>query len=292
MVSEGGRLRDQQVSGVPGAVLAPDRVSGSAEPAALSVESVTVNFGGLSVLADVSLSASTGEIVGLIGPNGAGKTTLFNVICGFVRPDSGRIVWKGRELRRQHAQDLAALGISRTLQGVGLFAHLTVLENVIVGLAPRQRADLLSAMLGIWRSSRDERRLRARALDQLERMGLTAYAREMPGTLPYPIQKQVALARALVADPALVLMDEPASGLSASDKSELVELLHSLKGDMGVLLVEHDVDLVMATCDRIVVLDFGRVIATGSPDQIRADPAVTKAYLGEPIESEPGHAGD
>jgi branched-chain amino acid transport system ATP-binding protein len=252
----------------------------------LAVEGVTVNFGGLSVLDAVSLSASSGEIVGLIGPNGAGKTTLFNVICGFVRPSSGRIVWKGRELRHQHPQDLAALGISRTLQGVGLFPHLSVLENVVVGLTPKARASLLSSMLGLWGSSRDERRLRLRAMESLERLGLARYAARMPGTLPYPVQKRVGLARALVADAALVLMDEPASGLSASDITELAELLGSLRGHMGVLIVEHDMDLVMATCDRIVVLDFGKVIAAGSPAEIRADPGVTTAYLGEPIERE------
>jgi branched-chain amino acid transport system ATP-binding protein len=271
-------LRDQRVSGVP-------------EAAVLSVEAVTVNFGGLSVLDAVSLTASSGEIVGLIGPNGAGKTTMFNVICGFVRPASGRITWRGRELRRQHPHDLAALGISRTLQGVGLFPHLTVLENVVVGLTPKVRAGLFSSMLGLWGSSRDERRLRDRAMESLERLNLAGYAARMPGTLPYPVQKRVGLARALVADAALVLMDEPASGLSASDITELAELLGSLRGHMGVLIVEHDMDLVMATCDRIVVLDFGRVIATGPPDEIRANPAVTTAYLGEPLEREPGHAG-
>ncbi len=254
----------------------------------LSVEDVSVNFGGLSGLDGVSLSASSGEIVGVIGPNGAGKTTLFNVICGFVRPASGRIVWKGRELRRQRPHNLAALGISRTLQGVGLFPALSVLENVVVGLTPKVRATLVSSMLGLWGSSRDERRLRDQAMQMLDRLNIADHAGSLPRTLPYPVQKRVALARALVADPALVLMDEPASGLSASDISELAELLSSLRGQMGVLVVEHNMDLVMSLCDRIVVLDFGRVIASGRPDEIRADPAVTTAYLGEPIERGPG----
>ncbi len=258
----------------------------------LSVDGVTVNFGGLRGLDNVSLLANTGEIVGVIGPNGAGKTTLFNVICGFVRPAAGRIVWKGRELRRQRPHDLAGLGISRTLQGVGLFPGLSVLENVLVGQTPKVRSGLFSSMLGLRRSSRDERRLRERSMELLERLSVADFAAEMPGTLPYPVQKRIALARALVADPALVLMDEPASGLSASDISELAELLASLRGHMGVLIVEHNMDLVMATCDRIVVLDFGRVIAAGRPEEIRANPAVTTAYLGEPVEREAGHARD
>jgi len=273
---------------VPGIVA--DRVTGPDEAVLLSVDGVTVNFGGLSVLDSVSLSASSGEIVGVIGPNGAGKTTLFNVICGFVRPASGQIIWKGRALRRQRPHDLAALGISRTLQGVGLFPGLSVLENVMTGLAPKVRAGLVSSMLGLPRSSREERRLRARSMEMLELLSVAGHASRMPRTLPYPVQKRVALARALVADPALVLMDEPASGLSAADISELAELFGSLRGHMGVLIVEHNMDLVMATCDRIVVLDFGRVIATGLPAEIRANPAVTTAYLGEPIEREAGNA--
>jgi branched-chain amino acid transport system ATP-binding protein len=252
----------------------------------LRVEGITVNFGGLSALANVSFSASTGEVLGVIGPNGAGKTTLFNVICGFVRPSAGRITWKGQELKGQRPYQLAGLGIARTLQGVGLVAGLSVLENVMVGEQPLAQAGIFSALLGSPRSSRDERRLRDGAVQALERLGVASYAQEYPATLPYPVQKRIALARALVAKPSLVLMDEPASGLSASDIAELGELLRALRGEMGVLIVEHNMDLVMATCDRIVVLDFGRVIATGSPAEIRANPAVAEAYLGSAVESE------
>jgi branched-chain amino acid transport system ATP-binding protein len=235
----------------------------------------------------VSLTASTGEIVGVIGPNGAGKTTLFNVICGFVRPQSGRVVWRGQQLRRHHPYDLAGLGIERTLQGVGLFVGVNVLDNVLIGATAIARAGIVSSMLGLWPSSRDERCLRELAMGALERLGVAEYADRMPSTLPYPVQKRIALARALVSQPSLVLMDEPASGLSATDISELAELLTSLRSDMGVLIVEHNMDLVMKTCDRIVVLDFGKVIATGVPDEIRANPTVTTAYLGEAVENEP-----
>jgi branched-chain amino acid transport system ATP-binding protein len=249
----------------------------------LSVEAVTVTFGGLSVLDSVSLRASVGEIVGVIGPNGAGKTTLFNVVCGFVRPTAGRVVWRGAELRRHHPHQLASLGIARTLQGVGLFPGLSVLDNVLVGTAPLSRAGLGSSALGLWRSSGEERRLTERAVATLERLEVAQFANRLPSSLPYPIQKRVALARALVAEPSLVMMDEPASGLSATDISELADLLGQLRGSVGVLLVEHNMDLVMATCDRIAVLDFGKLIATGLPEEIRNDPAVATAYLGEPV---------
>ncbi|MGH9303710.1 MAG: ABC transporter ATP-binding protein [Acidimicrobiales bacterium] len=256
----------------------------------LSVAAVTVNFDGLSVLDDVSLRASSGEVVGVIGPNGAGKTTLFNVVCGFVRHSAGRITWNDRELRHQHPQDLAALGISRTLQGVGLFPGLSALDNVMVGTASTAKAGLVASLCGFRRSSREERKLRAVALAALDRLGVAEHAANLPSALPYPVQKKVAIARALVSRPALILMDEPASGLSATDIEELSGLLASLREESGVLIVEHNMDLVMASCDRIVVLDFGRVVATGSPDEIRANPAVTTAYLGARLDGEQDHA--
>lgn len=255
-------------------------------PSELRAEGITVNFGGLSALDKVTFSASTGEVLGVIGPNGAGKTTLFNVICGFVRPAAGRILWKEKELRGQRPHQLAGLGIARTLQGVGLVHGLSVLENVMLGEQPLARTGVISALLGIPRSSGEERRLRHGAMQALERLGVAAHAAEYPATLPYPVQKRIAIARALVAQPDLVLMDEPASGLSASDIAELGELLRDLRGEMGVLIVEHNMDLVMATCDRIVVLDFGKVIATGTPAEVRANSAVTEAYLGAAVESE------
>ncbi len=250
------------------------------------VDAVTVRFGGLSVLDNVSIEASVGEVVGVIGPNGAGKTTLFNVVCGFVRAESGTVVWQGRQLHRHHPHDLASLGIARTLQGVGLFDGCDVLDNVLVGTTPVARSGWASAMLGLRRSSRDERQQRERAMSALERLHVAEFAGRFPSSLPYPVQKRIALARALVSEPTLVMMDEPASGLSASDISELAELLAVLKREMGVLVVEHNMDLVMATCDRIVVLNFGKVIASGSPAEIRADPAVTTAYLGVEIDAE------
>jgi branched-chain amino acid transport system ATP-binding protein len=252
---------------------------------ALEVSGISVSFGGLAAIDDVSLSVSSGEIVGLIGPNGAGKTTLFNVICGFVRPDLGSIAIAGKVQRRIRPHQLSGLGVGRTLQGVGLWPHLTLADNVMTALHQRSRGDLASAMLGLPRSSRDERRLREQAVEALSRLGVAQYADRLPTTLPYPVQKLASLARALVTHPDLLLLDEPASGLSEADIETLGTLVAGLRSEMAVLLVEHHMDFVMGLCDRIVVLNFGSVLAAGTPEEIRANPAVAKAYLGEEVPS-------
>jgi branched-chain amino acid transport system ATP-binding protein len=258
--------------------------------ATLVVEDVSVGFGGLLALDQVSMSLRQGEIVGVIGPNGAGKTTLFNVICGFVRPDSGTLTYNGRPLRRHDPHDLAKLGIARTLQGVGLCAGLTVLENVMLGAQPTMRSDVASSLFGLWRSSREERRVAERAAEALDGLGGSAYARQFPGTLPYAISKRVALARVLMAEPRLLLLDEPAGGLSVEEMADLAENIREMSGRMAVLLVEHHMDLVMSLCHRLVVLNFGQVIADGTPEEIRANPDVARAYLGDEVTAEPGEA--
>jgi branched-chain amino acid transport system ATP-binding protein len=267
-------------------------VGGLIVPALLDVQGITVRFGGLTALSDVSAEIGSNEVVGVIGPNGAGKTTVFNVICGFTRPASGQITWRGRRLRRHHPNQLAGFGIARTLQGLGLFPHLSVLENVMVGATKHSRAWIGSALIALPRSDRDEQRLRDRSLELLRELGVADAASRLPAQLPYGVQKRVALARALVSEPDLLLLDEPASGLSNDEMSELGELIRRLRDRMSVLLVEHHMDLVMDVCDRIVVLDFGRVIATGTPAEVRDDPAVLDAYLGEQIDADTKEVGD
>jgi branched-chain amino acid transport system ATP-binding protein len=248
--------------------------------AGLAVREVTVSFGGIKALEDVSVEAAGGEVVGVIGPNGAGKTTLFNVICGFVAPDSGTISWRDRSLDRLQPHRLSSMGISRTLQGVGLFSKLTVLENVMTGADRFRRARYGGALLGLWTSDNDERALRERARASLVKLDCTGIEDRLPGTLPFAVQKRVALARALACDPELLLLDEPAGGLATDEMSELGELIRTLGKSIAVMVVEHHMDLVMSVCDRVVVLDFGRVIAAGEPAAIRENPRVLEAYLG------------
>ena len=263
-----------------------DAASGRADAALLAAREIRISFGGVTALDGVSVDARAGEVLGVIGPNGAGKTTLFNVICGFVSPDVGEIFWKGEPLRRAAPDRLASIGIARTLQGVGLFGGLTVLENVMVGANRFRRGRLAGALLGLPGSDRDERVLRERAMTALDRLRCADIADRMPTSLPYPIQKRVALARALVAEPELLLLDEPAAGLGAEDMEDLAALIRELRGQGAVMLVEHHMDLVMAVCDRICVLDFGRLVSSGTPDQVRADQRVIEAYLGRVAESE------
>ena len=223
----------------------------------LFLQHITVRFGGLLALDDVSLRVPPGRVVGIIGPNGAGKTTLFNVICGFVGPQSGAITLDGRPLRpRPH--HLHRHGIARTLQGVGQFGGMTVLENVQVGQRRKAKPE--------------------EAYAALERCGVAEYAKAHPAALPYAKRKRVELARALVARPRILMLDEPAGGLDADEIGWLADLIRD--ADTTVLLVEHHMDLVMSVCDEILVLDFGKPIALGAPGEIRSNPKVADAYLG------------
>jgi branched-chain amino acid transport system ATP-binding protein len=250
-----------------------------------------VRFGGLTALDDVSLTAAPRQVTGIIGPNGAGKTTLLNVLCGFIRPQAGQIQFGGRELTQLRPHRLASLGIARTLQGVGLFGGLSVIENVMVGATSQARAGFWSALGGLPYSDRDERRLRALALEALDRVGAADLADNMPNTLAHGPRKRVALARALAARPRLLLLDEPASGLSERELPELGDLISKLAEDASVVVIEHRMDLMMSVCDTIFVLDFGKMISAGTPEQVQSDPAVTAAYLGAE-DAGPAQAGE
>jgi branched-chain amino acid transport system ATP-binding protein len=216
--------------------------------------------------------------VGVIGPNGAGKTTLFNAICGLVEPDAGTLELDGHKRDWPKPYELVDLGIARTLQGVGLFPELTVLENVMIGAQKFAKTGLLSAAFGF--DVRDEAQLRNRSVTALEKVFATTLMHRRADTLSYPDTKRVAIARALVSEPKVLMLDEPAGGLGPRDIEWMNNLIRNLTSTMSVLIVEHHMDVVMSVCDRIYVLNFGEVISSGTPDFVRRDPGVIAAYLG------------
>ena len=255
-------------------------MSGEPVESAISLRDISIRLSGLQILDSVSIDVPKGAVTGLIGPNGAGKTTVFNVLSGFLSADSGTVSIHGTQQRRIRPQRLTKLGVSRTLQGVGLFATLTALDNVMLGGSSSIRTGIIADGLAMpWADSRTAR-LRERALLAMEELGVVDARDRLPGELPYPVQKRVALARALVSDPSIVLLDEPAGGVSVGDIAELGSLIRSWTPQRTVLLVEHHMDLVMNVCDLIWVLDAGKVIASGTPEEIRSNPAVLEAYLG------------
>lgn len=247
----------------------------------LETVDISVNLSGLQILDEVSIQIPKGAVTGLIGPNGAGKTTVFNVISGFLPPDSGKVRYEGLKMRHTKAHHLTKMGISRTLQGVGLFSSMTAMENVMLGGTSRIKSGILGQAFAMPWTDIQENRVREAAESVMAELGVLDVADRMPSELPFPIQKRVALARALVCDPKLLLLDEPAGGVSAADIKELARLIRSWVPNRTVLLVEHHMELVMEVCDLIWVLDAGKVIAAGTPDHVRNDPAVLAAYLGE-----------
>jgi branched-chain amino acid transport system ATP-binding protein len=252
--------------------------------AALLLEGITVRFGGITALSDVSLSVPNGEVLGLIGPNGAGKTTLFDVISGVRAPDDGRVVLEGADITNLSAIARARRGLRRTFQRVQTFGWLSVEDNVLAALEWRGGGGgMLADLISLPARRNRERERRVRVAEVLEHCGLTAVAKEPAGSLPIGLARMVEVARAIVDRPKVLLLDEPSSGLEEAEADRLGELIHSMGSDesCAVVLVEHDVGFVMRQCHRIVVLDLGRVLAVGGPKEIQANPQVRVAYLGE-----------
>ena len=250
--------------------------------ALLRVEDLSLRFGGLAALSDVTFDVADGEILGLIGPNGAGKSTVFNVLSGLYRPDAGRVTFAGESLLGLTPHTIARRGVGRTFQNTEVFRPLSVLDNVLVGLHARVRGGVVGAALWLPSVTRAERAARERAHRWLERLGLGDVADVEAGVLPLGRQKQLEMARALAAEPRCLLLDEPAGGLNPSETRALVDVIAGLRDELGLTLivVEHDMDLVMGLSDRVVVLHYGRKIADGRPREVATDAAVVDAYLG------------
>jgi len=258
----------------------PDATSNGAP--LLAISGLSVRFGGIVALNDVSFEVGRGQICGLIGPNGAGKTTLFNCLSRLYQPETGRITFDGHELLQQPRHRMAALGIGRTFQNLALFRSMTVRRNIMVGGHCTIRGGFVANALRLPHAVRGDRAARDKAYALLALLGLEAHANLLVASLPFGTQKRVELARALACEPKLLLLDEPASGLNHEEVGRLGELIRDLRSRLAltVLLVEHHMNLVMSICDRVVALNFGRRIAEGTPDEVRAHPELVRAYLG------------
>jgi branched-chain amino acid transport system ATP-binding protein len=258
-----------------------DAASTQTQPA-LSIEHITVHFGGLVAISDMNFVVNKGEVVSLIGPNGAGKTTAFNVITGFLRPSEGEVRYRGTSLNKLKPHEVTSLGLARTFQRTSVFQSVSVFENVMIGLHRRGRSRLWDTLLALPRERESESELKMRAGEILELVGIERRSRELAGSLAYGDQRLLGVALALATDPSMLLLDEPVSGMNATETARFMQLLGRLHGrGVTILLVEHDMPMVMGVSDRIVVLNYGKIIAEGPPTAIQGNPEVIRAYLGQ-----------
>ena len=250
--------------------------------ALLEVSNLGIAFGGLQAVAQLDLSVEKGHLYGLIGPNGAGKTTVFNMLTGVYKPTEGNIVLDGKDITGKSPELISKAGIARTFQNIRLFSDMTVLDNVKVGMHNGIKCSFLSSLLHLPSYYRAEKKANEKAMELLDFMGLAEVADQKAGSLPYGVQRRLEIVRALASNPSIILLDEPAAGMNPSETTELMHQIRRIRDTfhIAIFLIEHDMNLVMNVCEAIAVVNYGRIIAKGTPEEIRHNPAVIEAYLG------------